>query len=323
MLTLTDQEVRHKINEIISGKRLIQIDEQVILFTMPSCADRLNADIVYDASFFQAVKEGIPPKKEFMQRMFESGAIPLKDFEKIHEYENRINTIKLMASRTRSDAQRAELHRKISILEEKKSQIQHMHRLYEANCAEAKAEQCKTLYIAQKSICNPDGSLLWKTLEDFEIDNDQQFQNTIISQFLEFAKGFDTTVLRYIVRHQEWRIFWKACVETHAPLFHGPTTTWDVNKLLASYWSSFYDNLYKHPNAPGEEIINDDYRCDKWIEDELMGLNQHQGSPGIHSSQSKNGVTNTRINVAEPYRVLTQDEFDKEQKEKQLLAKGA
>lgn len=322
MLVLTDQEVRHKINEIISGKRLLQIEEQVILFTMPSCTDRLNADIVYDASFFQAVKEGIPPRKEFMARLLESGAISAKDFEKIQEYGNRINTLKLMASRTRSEHQRAETNRKIHILEEKRRQIEHTHRLYESNCAEAKAEQCKTLYIAQRSICRVDGSLFWRTEEEFENYANQDFQNNVISEFLEFAKGFGTTVMRYIVRHQEWRIFWRACVETHSPLFDGPTTSWDVNKLLATYWSNFYDNIYKHPNAPGEEIINDDIRCDKWIEDELMGLNQHQASPGVQLSQSKNGVTNTRINVAEPYRVLTQAQYDEEQREKMLIKKG-
>jgi hypothetical protein len=33
-----------------------------------------------------------------------------------------------------------------------------------------------------------------------------------------------------------------------------------------AYWSDFYDQIYKHPDCPEEDIIDDDEKLDNWVE---------------------------------------------------------
>lgn len=64
----------------------------------------------------------------------------------------------------------------------------------------------------------------------------------------------------------EWRARWNASTKTGSPLFDGPTTDWNINQVALVYWSSFYDNIYEHPERPEAKIINNDDLLDKWVE---------------------------------------------------------
>lgn len=314
MNPLDSHEVRKKINEIISGKRLfcfkVKANNKIFLFKMPSCTDKLKADLVYDELYFKALNDGIPSKVEIFKMIEEKGIISKDEIKKYHSYQAKIKTCKLMASRTRSEKQRKQINKDIRLYETISAEITAKHREYELNSAESKAEQSKTLYLVRNGIFNLDESLYWKDEGSFINETNASLQNNLIREYLNFAKGFDVDAIRFLARHQEWRIYWKSCTETGSQLFEGPTTTWDINKLLISYWSSFYDSIYKHHNCPDDEIINDDYKCDQWIEDQLRQVSSTNNNGPISTDSSKKGVVTTKLNVAEPYRVVTSSSLE-------------
>jgi hypothetical protein len=98
-----------------------------------------------------------------------------------------------------------------------------------------------------------------------------------ISDFLLVCLLNRIGVLREIARGQgevgaEWRARWKASKETGTPLFHGIVADWNPSQVALSYWFSFYDSIYEHPERPPQKIINNDDLLDKWVEDKTKEM---------------------------------------------------
>lgn len=318
-MKLTDQEVKHKISEIISGKRLFHLKceelNQIFIFMMPSHQHKLDADIIYDATYLRALSDDIPTRISMEEMIETQGLISDRDKARVGEYVERLKTLKLMRSRTRSVVQTKRIEKEIEKIENLQRLLHNKQQQYFMHTAEAKAEQEKTVYLIHYGILTLDNQQVWKSIEAFKKDEREMAQGILIDEYLAFARGFDTETLRYIARHKEWRIYWKACLKTGSQLFSGPTTDWDVNKLLLTYWSDFYENIFQCPEPPPDEILEDDYKCDKWIEDQLHATRTTSAPTGAGAGGSSPGMT-VKHQVAEPYRVVTQTEFDKEQQEK-------
>lgn len=65
---------------------------------------------------------------------------------------------------------------------------------------------------------------------------------------------------RKLARSEEWRIMWgikKGAIFRFLPLS-------DI-QLQLSYFSGFYDGVFKHPDCPPKEIIEDDDMLDGWL----------------------------------------------------------
>jgi len=325
MVRMTDQEVKHRISEIISGKRLFHLQcselDEIFIFAMPSQHGKLKADLIYDATFLNAVRKEIPTRSEMERLQLEAGVISKRDYERIQEIEERLKTARLMRARTRSARQIGEIEQRIAVYENMLAQIRDKHERYYYHTAEAKAEQEKTIYLIRLGVLNFDEKPFWSSLSEFKNDKRQQAQAILIREYLDFARGYDTKTLRFIARNREWRIYWKACIKTSTPLFDGPVTSWDINKLLLTYWSDFYESIMTHPNAPSDEIINNDITCDQWVEDQMRQV-QGQAEDGVVKRHEGGKVTMTR-HINEPYRVVSQSEFDKEQAEKRLIQERA
>jgi hypothetical protein len=318
-MELTDNQVRHQISEIISGKRLFhlkcrQLPSQILVFLMPSHQIKLNADIVYEATLLQATHEGIPTRDEMGVLSLQYGFFDPRENQRLDRYEGDIKTFKLLRSRTRSAAQVKQIEHKLRVLNNHISMIGERQDAYFFHTAEAKAEQAKTMFLISQCVQAMDGKPFWGSSSEFAQDPRDEVQAMVIKEYLKFAKGYSTATIRYIARHYEWRIYWKSCTKTGGELFHGPTTDWDINKLLLCYWSDFYDNIYNHPSSPPDDIINDDFRCDAWLDDQLRGVN----SGGI-SQRKQGGYMTVSHQVNEPYRLVTAEQYAQEQAAEERL----
>jgi len=67
---------------------------------------------------------------------------------------------------------------------------------------------------------------------------------------------------------------WRACKSTGSPLFDGPVSEWDVNKVRLVYWSSLYDSVYESPDRPPQYIIDDNKLLDEWFEAQTEELEE-------------------------------------------------
>lgn len=320
---LTDQEVKHRIQEVITGKRLFHYTEnnsnKFFLFVMPTEQDKLHAEIAYQEAFLRGISEGIATRKEMVIMMAEQGLISQRDQEKYNFYIQEIKLQKTIRSRTRSQIQVGEASRKIRIYERLTRQIEDERSAYLMHTADSHADQARTLYLIQKGVCSMDAQPTWGNEEAFMEEPDGILQHDVTMEFLKFNRGFSESVLRYMARHYEWRVLWKSAKNTSNELFPGPITHWNANQVLLVYWSDFYDFVYQHPNKPTDEVIEVDEQLDLWLESELHRKVGEQEGAISSSVDAKSGTKTTKFNVQEGYRVVTREELEREKQAKERL----
>lgn len=113
-------------------------------------------------------------------------------------------------------------------------------------------------------------------------------------------------ILRRIARGQgeagaEWRARWKASTKTGSPLFDGATTDWNINQVALSFWSSFYDNIYEHPDRPEQKIIENDDLLDKWVQDQAKKMEER-------ARKNSKGYRDKKISALDHDEVIVFDE---------------
>jgi hypothetical protein len=69
---------------------------------------------------------------------------------------------------------------------------------------------------------------------------------------------------REVARTEPWRSVWNSYKFEGCSFGCSPCDYTDDQKVLAN-WSSLYDNIYQNPDAPPEDVINDDDLLDGWL----------------------------------------------------------
>jgi hypothetical protein len=108
-----------------------------------------------------------------------------------------------------------------------------------------------------------DGSLFWKTRDDFESFEDIEII-TQLSDFFFMHSHVSTKDIRELARSQQWRLYWEVAKKTN-DLFDGPVTSWSRNQIELAHWSTIYDSVYDAYERPSREITVDDDLLDSWF----------------------------------------------------------
>lgn len=100
-------------------------------------------------------------------------------------------------------------------------------------------------------------------------------------------------ILRELARTEPWRTTW-SCKRAESSLFGIATVDYSDEQKSLVGWSQLYDNIYEHPECPGEEILTDDDMLDGWLINQrrerdakkiAAGANQAIGNEKIRNSQ--------------------------------------
>ncbi len=68
---------------------------------------------------------------------------------------------------------------------------------------------------------------------------------------------------RKMARTEPWRSIWSG--RKADGLFGCPAVDYSDEQRALVCWSLLYDNVYEHPDCPGEDVINDDDCLDGWL----------------------------------------------------------
>jgi len=135
-------------------------------------------------------------------------------------------------------------------------------------------------------------------------------------------------VLKEIARSTSWNNYVLACKGNRSKLFKGRLTI--EQKLLLQY-TSFYHNIRRHPDCPGDEIVEDDDALEGWViiknREAEVNRNKKQFDNSLGSKVSKAGeVYLPAQSTAEIQRIdglnSPQAKMIKRQRNKQLANSG-
>jgi hypothetical protein len=114
---------------------------------------------------------------------------------------------------------------------------------------------------------------------------------------------------RAIARSGFWRSRWNAAGKNTFYLFGRNAGSLTQYQEMLVYWSQIYDSVYDAYERPGEDIINDDEKLDKWLKDQASKDKNERATNGksslpISNKVGKHGeigiVVNPQINPEAP-----------------------
>ncbi len=127
---------------------------------------------------------------------------------------------------------------------------------------------------------------LWNSYKEFTHQNNKMWTTLLASKIIEFTNGLSSTVLRKISRSPSWRTRWISATKTSAPIFEGPISTWDTNKIYLCFWSNLLDSILSSYEPPEQFIMENDELLDRWLESKR---NESTGASG-KVDESKDGI---------------------------------
>ena len=130
----------------------------------------------------------------------------------------------------------------------------------------------------------------------FNLDNTPfDFSKYSISYIMERHQSH--TILpetfRKIARSQQWRSMWNSS-KKRSDVFGKPSSQLDQNQLNLTSYSMMYDNVYENPEAPKDEIIDDDDCLDGWFIKQRRKIQKEKKQSEIDSMISNKKIANSQ-----------------------------
>jgi hypothetical protein len=266
-MLLEDEQVEKLITKISVGVTIEIIDGQLITFKFPSNLIKLEADVLYEDEYQKAIDSGLLNRSSLEELIKKRNLFTDEDQKKLEGLKTKLEgqrvllakTTVVKANQSRIKGVMAKLRSDINQLTGQKTSKLMMS-------AEVKANEEKSLFLCWRCVFNTD-KLLWETFKEFKHTSDIKFRDTVLTSFLVFYSGLPAAEIRFIARHNLWRIRYVNSQKLAEALFGIPSVDYTNDMLSLAYWSNYYDNIYQmmSEDKPSDLIIEDDEALDAYM----------------------------------------------------------
>lgn len=265
-----------------------------LLLRTPTPEEQARAAIIYSIELQRANIIGLPCENEVLENLTAVGQWNQTKEDEILGLQKDIHTIRrglldLIFNTSKLEQARSLLRRAEKALIER---LYKKHSLLQTS-AEAHAEICQQQHIISCVTETEDGKSFWKTKDEFDQCDDQQFIQQLCEAFFEKSR-ISIKTIRELARSQPWRLYWEIAKETN-DLFSGPVISWSLNQKELAYWSNIYDSVYNAFERPSKEIIEDDDLLDSWFIRQGEKIEQRSKSDTMPAVNNKPGQNETFI----------------------------
>jgi len=190
------------------------------------------------------------------------------DAETIKGLEEKIVAQKRVLQITHIEGRKKPIEELIKKFEAEIEKIKHKNDNLIYLTVEKKAEEEAFLYLVWAGIYNISGEKYWDTFKDFEDETDLALRASILQGFANFNVGTSLTTVRYLARHNLWRIRYAAALKIGGSLFSRELNDLTTDQLSLLYWSNYYQSIYEMmpDDQPPDEVIKDDQALDSFME---------------------------------------------------------
>jgi len=267
-MDLTADEVERYLNKIFTGQELVYAGDKLFVFKQPDNAIKAHSDLIYDRSYHKALDSGLLPISELEKLIKERNIFTDHDEDELAELQiQKFAQETILSKTTRVKARQDRLIGIIDKLNEKIFALENKKTSKLSMSAEAKAEEERALYVCWACVFNDNLDKHWDTFEDLLNETDLILRNDLLIKFLRFKAEVDTTIIRYLSRHNLWRIRYVTSQKVSDPLFGVPTSQYTNDMMNLAYWSNFYQNIYEmmSKDRPSDTEIEDDVALDAYM----------------------------------------------------------
>lgn len=118
----------------------------------------------------------------------------------------------------------------------------------------------KARYLVGVSLHHPDGRPVFTDAEFWED------QSPLLDEVMSAvaAARIDEAAFRELARTDPWRTTWNGA-KVERSLFGTAPVDWTDDQRALVNWTLLYDNVFQHPEAPGDSVVEDDDLMDGWL----------------------------------------------------------
>jgi len=272
---LSYEEVERCLLKIFCGKEMVLVEKDdrdfFVVFKYPTNNIRMRANIIYEDAYTRAIKDGILPVEDLEKLIEERNLFTDEDKKRVEKLENQIEGQRILLVKTTKVAARQD--RLKGIIKKFTDELNEL--LYKKQSklmlsAENKAEEVRSaFYCSACTYKEEPEELYWGTYKDFNNETSLLFKDHVLLAFMKFFSGIPATEMRFIARHNIWRIRYLTSQKTSEQLFGVPTAEYNNDMLSLAYWSNFYQNIFEMmpEHRPPDSIIEDDDALDAYMDE--------------------------------------------------------
>ena len=271
-MELSYEEISNTILRIATARHILKVDNGSkkvwLVFKQPDNLIKLRALSIYDEAYNDALKDGLLPSSELEELLKTRNIFTEEDQKKIDDIESKLKGQRaILAKTTKIKARQDRLLKIIIDLEQEANEIKYKKYSKMIMSAEVKADEYKHSFICSECVYYDNDVRYWSAFDDLMSETDLDFKDIVVSEFLKFHNGVDTSIIRYIARHGLWRIQYTNSQKVSDPLFGVPISQYTNDQLNLVYWSSYYQNIYEMmpEDKPSDLIIEDDAALDAYM----------------------------------------------------------
>ncbi len=270
-MELTHDEIEKHIDQISSGSKVVDIDDEVILFKFPIRRDIMKSRRIYDSEYKKSIEEGLLSMEDMKKIIEDRNLLTDSDRRQLSSLESKLEAQKVLLAKTvKVKANQDRIKNIIYNLEDEILIVKRKEHSKLSMTAETRAEESKVLYLCWRSTYDFDvEDLFWANFDLFLNEYRLTFRQKVISEFILFYGGISTSHIRATARSNLWRIRYITSLKTSEPLFGVPASIYTNDMLNLAYWSHYYQNIYEMlpDDQPSEDIIEDDEALDAYLND--------------------------------------------------------
>lgn len=267
-MLFSDDEVDKIITTIATGRCLVVIDDHIITFKQPNTYLRQQASAIYECEFEKAKKEGLLEQASLEKLVEERGIFTEDDKKQIDSFDSKLEAQRILLGKTTVvKANQDRIKKTIEDLQSKRNNLLRKKTSKLMMSAEVRAHEERSLFLCWQCTYRTVEDLYWPSYDDFRRTNSIDFRNRVFASFIDFYTGVSLKTMRYVARHNLWRIRYITSQKTSEALFGVPTSEYSNDMLGLAYWSNHYDNIYQMmpEDRPSDAVIADDEALDAYM----------------------------------------------------------
>jgi chorismate mutase len=192
-----EKESRDIMTEVKTGRRVFDTPLGLMQVRFPKVEENRLADWEYTKVLNQALKDGIPTSKQMGEMILEFGLWTEKDEKKITDLRDEINKqVAVLDKMTEGSKNFDAITEKIEELRQTLFGVQQERQKLYQNTAESKADESKMSFLIYKCSENAETDKpVWSSYDEFKNEENQEFVNIMVYQFLTFINGLPADFL--------------------------------------------------------------------------------------------------------------------------------
>ena len=258
MYQLMHQQLRDNIIcRILSGKLMFKVNDKIYIVNQPDKIVRLHAQRIYNEAYESTIFEGWFTHERLKNLLMFYGLLEKDYKDKMKLMEQTIDNLKMNLYQNRADPVKCkDLTSRLGQLREKHNKLYGILHSLDHYTAEGYAEEVKNNYLLIKTLVDENENLIWCNESDVNII----FLQSIVFEINKH--NISISDFREIARTEPWMSYWR--ISKGNPFDACPINWTEEQKTLVLF-SQMYDNVYQHPDFPGEDVMNNDDMLDGWL----------------------------------------------------------